>query len=206
AASPACTHDDVARSLVLTNHPARFSRTDAAATTQGKLRFRGGVRLTSADDDFGGLSSILVSADGTLFVAVSDEAHWVTGSLEYEDGNLVRAVGGMIAPLRDLNGLALASKAGDAEGLASTSGNDTGGDLLVSFEGNHRVWRYPFAKDGIRAVPVNVPTPPEVHGAPYNGGIEGLTLLADNMFVGITERYRNAIGDYRGWILWLEAP
>jgi len=196
-----CSHDNVARPLTLTNTPAKFSRTDAAATTRGKLRFRGGVTLTSSDRAFGGLSGILVSADGTRFVAVSDQAHWVTGTLEYESGKLVRAVGATIAPMLDLDGKPLSNKAGDAEGLASTSGNDTEGDLFVSFEGDHRVWRYPFAERGVQAVPVNVPIPPEVRGAPHNGGLEGIALFTDTMLFGVSERFRDEAGDYRAWFL-----
>jgi len=189
------------RPLLLKSSPTRFSRADATATTQGKLHFRGGVELRSSDDGFGGLSGLLVSTDGSRFVAVSDEAHWVTGSLEYAGGNLARAVGDTIAPLLDLEGKPLADKTGDAEGLASTGGNDITGDLFVSFEGDHRVWRYPFAKSGVEAVPVNLPIPAEVQGAPRNGGLEGITLVADGMLFGVSERFRDEAGDYHAWFL-----
>lgn len=197
----ACTRDDIARPLVLTSTTTRFSRTEAAASVNGKLRFRGGVELTSSDSNFGGLSGLLVSADGSQFVAVSDEAHWVTGTLQYKDGNLVGAIGNEIAPLLGLDGKPLADKAGDAEGLASTGGNDTTGDLFVSFEGNHRIWRYPFSSSGVTAVPVNLPIPPEIHGAPRNGGIEGITLFSEGVLFGVSERYRDEAGDYRAWFL-----
>jgi len=200
-----CTHDDVARPLLIQSQVRKFSRTDAAAVMQGKLRFRGGVRLSSPDGDFGGVSALLVSADGARFVGVSDEAHWLTGSLEYQDGNLVRVSGETIAPLLDTQGRPLSSKSGDAEGLASTSGNDISGDLLVSFEGEHRVWRYPFDKGGVLAVPVNVAVPAELHSAPHNGGLEGITLFSDGLFFAVSERYRDAAGDYRAWVLPLEA-
>ena len=186
---------------MIASSPVRFSRVDARAAVEGKLRFRGGVALASSDRDFGGLSGLLVSADGSRFVAVTDEAHWVTGSLEYEGGNLLRAVGDTIAPLLDLESKPLADKAGDAEGLASTSGNDISGDIIVSFEGDHRVWRYPFEKSGVHAVPVNVPIPAEVHGAPRNGGLEGITLYTDDMLFGVSERYRDEAGDYRAWFI-----
>ena len=191
----------MARPLVLTSSAVGFSRADPAATTQGKLRFRGGVLLTSTDHDFGGLSGLLVSADGRRFIAVSDEAHWVTGTLEYEGGNLARAAGKTIAPMLDLAGKPMAAKAGDAEGLASAEDGDPSGDLFVSFEGEHRVWRYPFGKDGVHAVPVDLPLPPEVHRAPHNGGIEGITRIADGMLFAVSERYLDEAGDYRAWIL-----
>ncbi|MFN2377838.1 MAG: esterase-like activity of phytase family protein [Candidatus Binatia bacterium] len=157
--------------------------------------------MTSPDRDFGGLSGLLVSADGTRFIAVSDEANWVTGSLEYEGGQLVRAVGDTIAPLLDAAGEPLDDKAGDAEGLASADGNDITGELFVSFEGHHRVWRYPFAESGVKAVPTGLPLPPEVLMAPNNGGIEGITRIAEGRLFAVTERYRDRAGDYRTWVL-----
>jgi hypothetical protein len=139
-------------------------------------------------------------------VAVSDEAHWVTGTLEYRDGKLSGATGGLIAPLLGLDGRPLEGKTGDAEGLASANGNDTTGDLFVSFEGDHRVWRYPFEADGVLAVPTGVPIPHDVVGAPRNGGLEGITDFSPGLLFGVTERYRDAAGEYRAWFVSTTLP
>ncbi len=173
----------------------------ASTTTSGKLRFRGGLELKSPDDAFGGVSGLLVSRDGASFVAISDEAHWITGTLGYEGERLASATGGLIAPLLDRAGLALDDKSGDAEGLASTNGDDTTGDLFVSFEGNHRLWRYPFAEAGVRSIPRDVPLPPETRLAPRNGGLEGIATLDDRWLVALTERHRDRAGDYHGWLI-----
>jgi hypothetical protein len=149
---------------------------------------------------------MLVSADGSRFVAVSDEAHWVTGLLDYRDERLAGVRGDTIAPLLGLDGRALEGKSGDAEGLASADGNDTTGDLFVSFEGDHRIWRYPFAKDGVFALPANVPVPHDLLGAPRNGGLEGITEIADGLMFGVTERYRDAAGEYRAWFVSTTLP
>lgn len=201
-----CTHEDVSRPLAIESSPIGFSRTDRTATSEGRLRFLGGIRLTSSDPDFGGLSALLVSTDGSRFVAVSDQAHWVTGRLRYDDGRLIGVEGDRIAPMLGLDGQPLSYKSGDAEALASTSGNDIDGDLLVGFEGRHRIWRYPFARDGVAARPSKVPVPEELHGAPRNGGLEGITLLAGDVFFCVSERYRDGRGDYRAWFLTLPAP
>jgi hypothetical protein len=144
---------------------------------------------------------LLVSSDGARFIAVSDEAHWVTGALVYKGESLVGALGDTIAPMLGLDGRPLEGKHGDAEGLASADGNDITGDLFVSFEGDHRIWRYPFARDGVLAVPVNIPLPREVLGAPRNGGLEGITGFAQGLMFGVTERFRDAGGEYRAWFV-----
>jgi hypothetical protein len=197
----ACRHDDVARDLTIRSSPIAFAREKSAGEARGKLLWRGGLELKSSDRDFGGLSALLVSADGSRFVAVSDEAHWVTGGLVYVDGRLAGATGDTIAPLLGLDGAPLEGKSGDAEGLASADGNDTTGDLFVSFEGEHRIWRYPFARDGVFATPVGVPLPPDVRGAPRNGGLEGITEYSEGLMFGVSERYRDAAGEYRAWFV-----
>jgi hypothetical protein len=206
AALSACSHEDIPRPLVIRSSPVAFAREKGVGETRGKLVYRGGVELASSDNDFGGLSAMLVSSDGRRFVAVSDEAHWVTGSLEYQNGRLSGVRGETIAPLLGLDGRALVGKTGDAEGLASADGNDTTGDLFVSFEGDHRIWRYPFGRDGVRALPVNVPLPRDILDAPRNGGLEGITEISDGLMFGVAERYRDAAGEYRAWFVSTTLP
>lgn len=134
-------------------------------------------------------------------MAISDEAFWVTGKLGYEGDRLASASGVTIAPLLDRDGLPLDDKSGDAEGLASTDGDDTTGDLLVSFEGDHRLWRYPFAEAGVRAIPVDIALPPETRLAPRNGGLEGIAKVGDGLLLAVSERHRDPSGDYRAWLI-----
>jgi hypothetical protein len=210
----ACTHgSDLPRPLVLESRTIGFSRAEPATTVRGKLRFRGGLELFSDDRDFGGLSALLVSNDGASFLAVTDQSHWVTGTLAYEDGNLASARGETIAPMLDLQGRPLSDKTGDAEGLASGRDGDINRDILhdilhdifddvlVSFEGEHRVWRYPFGKDGVLAVPEGIALPPEALRASRNTGLEGITRVGDGLLFAVTEHLRDRKGDYRAWIL-----
>ena len=196
---------DVARPLVLKNRTIGLSRTDPTATVQGKLRFRGGLELRSSDADFGGLSALLVTSDGARFLAVTDRSHWVTGTLEYENGMLVRALGETIAPMLDPDGRPLVMKKGDAEGLA-TAEEGNFDDVFVSFEGQHRVWRYPFGRDGVEARPLNFPLPPEALKAPGNGGLEGITRVGDGELFAVSEHYRNRADNYRAWMLPFSRP
>lgn len=203
-AGPGCTREDadVAHPLVMTSMLSTFSRSEPLSTERGKLRFRGGLQLKSTDADFGGLSGLLVSADGKRFIAASDESHWVTGNLEYDrNGNLAAASGGIIAPYLDMRGKPLAGKGGDAEGLASAGADDIDGDLFVSFEGKHRVWRYPFGRDGGSALPTELPVPAMVHQAPSNLGLEGITRVADGWLLAVSEHFQNDDGNYRAWLI-----
>ena len=201
-----CTHDDVPRSLRLRVTPVEQLRHHATATDPGKLQYRGGLELQSSDRDFGGLSALLVSPNGKDFLAVSDEAHWVTGTLQYENGQLVGAVGGQIAPMLDLSGEPLHSKAGDAEGMASGSASGDFEDIFVSFEGTHRVWRYPFAAKGVFAIPVALPLASGVLSAPRNRGLEGITRIGDGLMLAVTERSLDLAANYRAWLLSYPPP
>ena len=71
--------------------------------------------------------------------------------------------------------------------------------LRRSFENRHRIWRYPFGKDGLDAKPVAVVTPKDLRNAPSNGGLEAITLLPENRLLAITEEYFDANGNIRAW-------
>lgn len=140
-------------------------------------------------------------------MAVSDQAHWVTGRLSYDEaGNLAGASGDRIAPLLDREGKPLAGKGGDAEGLAFDDESDPLSVLYVSFEGLHRVWRYDFGRDGVNAVPVPLELPADAVAAPLNSGIEGLTRLDSARLLAMSERYGNTKGQYRAWALSTATP
>ena len=69
---------------------------DAANPRQdrvGRLVYRGGLRLASGDARFGGLSALLVPAEGDRFVAVSDKGRWVSGTLAFNAAGDLTGVG-----------------------------------------------------------------------------------------------------------------
>ena len=107
----------------------------------GSLRFRGALEITSPAAGFGGLSGLLVSADGTRMTAVSDQGRWVTARLTYDDEGRLAGLGdGEIGKLESRNGVDLKWKElQDAESLALLPN----GAMLVAFEHFHRIWRYP---------------------------------------------------------------
>ena len=155
----------------------------------GRLVWRGGVEITSNDPRLGGLSGLLVTADGRRMIAVSDQGHWFFARLLYDDKErLVGLDRGRIAPLRGLDGEPLVGKRWqDAESLAALAD----GSYLISFERTHRIWRYPVFDPTSNARPSAWSAPPGLDQAPANGGLEALVVLADGAILAITEKQRD---------------
>jgi hypothetical protein len=189
--------DTAVKPLAIESRALPFSTGEDAKTFVGKLVHRGSLRLTSEDSDFGGISGLIVSDDGARFLAITDASQWLTGELSYRDGRLAGVTGVEIGPLLTPDGAVLSGKDGDAEGLTGS----LDGDVYVSFEGDHRIWRYPFGKAGLAATPSVVATPAELQRAPGNSGLEGIALLSDGQLLALTEAFHDGDGNIRGWLL-----
>lgn len=175
--------------------PVALNPQGSGAKTVGKLMFLRGFELVSVHPGFGGLSGLDVSPDGKRLRAISDRGTWLTAALAHDsDGHLVTVDSWRAAPMLTPAGKPVRGRQRDAEGLARSSG-DT---FLVSFEGRHRIWRYPRALDGL---PRPVPAPRALNDAPVNGGLEGVTVLSDGTVLGMTERHANEDGSLKGWLM-----
>jgi hypothetical protein len=161
--------------------------------TVGKLRYRGGLTLSASEPHFGGLSGLIVSADGTKITAVSDMGYWLASSLGYgSGGDLVSIADVRMGPLLAPDGKPTTGKLrGDAESITP----DGRGGFLVGFEQTHRLWRYPT----LAGRPTTVQAPKELSQAPANGGLEALAKLEDGRFLALTEQLA-VPGGTRGWI------
>lgn len=133
----------------------------------GAFAYAGGVALTDpVTDRLHGLSDLKFAPDGTL-VAVSDFGDLFEGRLVLDAaGQLTGVTDGKVWPLKRPDGQPVQGKAeGDAEGLVLLAG----GDRLVSFERQHRIWLYP-AQGG---PPRPAPMPTSLFSE--NEGLEALT-------------------------------
>ena len=154
----------------------------------GELEALGALRL-DGDGPFGGFSALEVLPDGRL-LAISDFARWM-----------------MLRPLRDgagrLTGVDDAAAMGvltGPDGRALTSSElqdaeavrrDADGTLVVSFEREHRLWRYPVDLAG---PPRALPPPPGFAAQPRNKGAEALTRLNDGRWLALSEGLETAAG------------
>ena len=144
------------------------------AAVLGKgVHYAGGVTvLAGADSPLHSLSDLKLTGDGG-FIAVSDVGDLARGRLALDArGRLIGLEGLSVRRLTLTDGAPISQKTeGDAEGLAITAG----GDLLVSFERDHRIWNYgPLTA---------LQTPKAVRRPDFpfteNDGMEGLVASGD---------------------------
>lgn len=178
--------------IPLTARAVPLNSQDESRQTVGKLRYRGGLALTSEQPHFGGLSGLIVSADGSAFTAISDMGYWLKGRLGYDRGGDLASVDAVrMGPLLGPNGRpSVGKRKGDAESIAPD-----GRGFLIGFEQDHRLWRYP----ALEARAARVGAPEGLAQAPANGGLEALARLGDGRFLALTEQLA-APGGTRGWV------
>ena len=106
----------------------------------GALVYAGGVEIRSDFNRLHGLSDIDFAEDGLSFWSIVDEGLLVRGQIVLDGAGRLTGVEGVeVRPLEDPDGQALIPKfLADAEGLTRMPN----GELLISFERDHRVWRY----------------------------------------------------------------
>lgn len=183
-----------AAGLDLQVSPVPLNPEDPGQSSAGPLRFRGGLWLRSPDLRFGGLSDIVVSADGSRLLAVSDCGRGFVAHLDYDAaGNLASLDEGRLVELAGPGGRALEADEVDAEALAFDT---RGSGLLVGFEGRPRVWRYPPTLAGS----------PEVLGKPDlgecrgNRGLESVVGLDDGRLLLLCEGRGVHPSSSPGWV------
>ncbi len=181
-------------SLEIRSQPLVLKLDEPALRRIGRLVWRGGISMKGSSANFGGWSDLHVAQDAKTLTSISDEGSWLTATIDYDaDGNLAGLSNGRIGSLRGLDGKPLDNKAmSDAEGMARLPD----GSWLVSFERQHRFWRYPTL-DG---TPTPIEGPADLGQQPSNGGVEAITALADGRIVAISEEYVVTPGMLRGWI------
>ncbi len=169
--------------------------------TFGALDWRGGLELTSPDNDFGGLSGLAMSEDCNAFYAVSDRGRLFTASVIYTDGKLSGVRNGKTGKLRDAQSKKLEGKtAGDSEGLANL-GN---GKTAVAFERGGNIGVYDFSGLGFKAPYVDANAPKEIGEGPFNGQLESIGYFQAGpnagQFLAIAESNFDANGNTKAWV------
>jgi len=187
--------------LSYTRVPLNYERPEQHAV--GMLEYRGGLSITARDPKFGGLSSLLVSADGKFMLAASDKGMWFSTGLDYDDdGILVGLSSAKLAPITGTDGKPLAGRYRDAEGLARADD----GAVLLAFEQHHRILSFALSSqldaDRLSAViPDLVTAPAELAEFNSNAAMEALVTLDDGGLLILTEGLDNDRPSKPGWIL-----
>lgn len=192
-------------SLAITARPIEFfQKGDRSRRTFGKLVWRGGLVLTAASENFGGLSGLLVSEDGRSLLAVSDAGTWMRGQLAYDGERLTGIEGATLGPITGLDGKPLKRHRDvDAEALALSSGTIAAGEVYIAFENNHRIGRYAVTQKGLGR-PLQYLEPPPGLKKAGRDGLEAMTVIAGGpnkgKLVAFSENAAAVGGGHAGWI------
>lgn len=137
----------------------------------GALTFRGGLHLSPATIEFGGVSGLdvqLAAPMGDALLAVSDRGYAVNINTTVTDGRLVAAQCTQ-QPLIDVDGAPVGGRRRDSEGVALFGA----GAFAVSFERRHRVDLFASADEPAREGPAIGESERLVN----NRALEALTIL-----------------------------
>ncbi len=150
----------------VTASPVPLDSSDPARDRVGRLRYLGGLALSSRDARFGGLSGLRWTGGGLL--AVTDGGNWVAFDVAEAGDRLTGLNATRIGLIRGPQREPLKGKAhADAEGLEA---DETG--LSVAFERDHRIWHYRNPNDAAWAEPF--PDEAWLKQLPANSGIEAM--------------------------------
>lgn len=178
-------------------------RIASSRTLFGDLEFVGGLEVTSESRAFGGMSSLRLSADRRAFIGVMDTGDWFSGHFTRDaTGRLSGISDFRIAPILGRDDEPIGSKwESDAEGMAVR-----GGDILVSFERDHRIDAYPLDKPQLSGPVRTLPLPFPVKELRTNRGLETVALSPKDgplagATVAVSEFSINEAGDLYAGIL-----
>jgi len=153
--------------------------------------------MTSSNKNFGGLSGLRIDRDSQRLLAITDKGYWLTASLLYDArGQLSGIDKAKMSKLRDPSGQKISGKRkADSEAIEMIAGS-----LAVSFERNHRIWRYRPDDGSPKGSAEEIDLPSQIKEAPGNGGLEAITELADGRLLIVTEGWRDGDDRLRGWL------
>lgn len=154
----------------------------ALADAPGKAVYVGSYRWTGDHERFGGFSGLEIADNGADFQIVSDGGLYGSGHLvrEGDDGQITGVADFDLIHLRSPKGDILYSYWDDGEGLA-VAGD---GGIYISFEGEHRVWRY----DDPPGNSIVIPQHPDFVEMQNNSALEVLAIDAAGSLFTLPER------------------
>ncbi|MEM9332544.1 MAG: esterase-like activity of phytase family protein [Pseudomonadota bacterium] len=162
----------------------------------GKLEFLGGLILKSKHDDFGGLSAFRFM-NGSTFIAITDKARVITGTLERKDARPFKIKGEKITRIKDSNGKTITgAKDKDSESIAMIENQ-----FLIGYERNDRLMRFNLrGRTLIADAAYKIDFEP--FDFPENKGLEAIAFdKASRKLFAFAEYALNSEGNHKGFIV-----
>ncbi len=179
-----------------------FHRGEPDRRDFGKLTFRGGLVLSSAHEDFGGLSGLRLSADGTRLTAVTDRGFWLTARVAYDKGAPTSLTDADIRPIpRPGGGTLPRTRDRDVEALEID-----GSRAFIAIERRHKVLRLDLDTSGRPTKAAALPVPDAVSRLTANAGLEAIARLPAGhaqagALLAIAEEGASSEADHPAWLL-----
>ncbi len=209
AAAPAPKgRDQQVRPLAVTARAVPLNPHDNGQERIGRLRYLGGLVLTSSDPRFGGISGLLWEPGCRRLLAASDDGYWFILEPAEQGEKLTGISSGWISTFHRAGDQPITSKSEvDAEALA----RDGDGAVWAFFEQEHRAERFAGLtacqpETLTRAADRRWPLP-ETRGWAMNGGAEAASGMGDALAY-LSESSTTVAGarDRRGVIASPDAP
>ncbi|MFM9843461.1 MAG: esterase-like activity of phytase family protein [Dongiaceae bacterium] len=186
--------------LILSAQSIELDPLHPGQRTVGPLEFLAGYELSGESEYWGGLSGMVVSADGKLLTAIADTGRWYRIGMEHDSaGRLTGFMGAESGWLLDTKGQPPKRKVhGDAEAITALPD----GNFLVAYENRHRLWLYkqPVEGNALAQTAVVAGAPSGIAKLPRNGGIEAMARLPSGEYLLLSESGITADSDRLGWI------
>lgn len=139
AAASASAQSPSVEAIEVSSRPIASFRNAAIGEPVGSLIFEGGLGVTSAHPDFGGISG-LAFIDATRFVMVTDQGRFLSGALELADGAPAGLSNVEIDIVRNSSGNPLPNKfSSDSEAIEVVIRNNQPAAVRVGFENLSRI-------------------------------------------------------------------
>lgn len=190
---------------IVARHLPAFERSAPERRQFGRLEFRGGLLLASQDESFGGWSGLVMDDSGRRMLAISDRGDWLLGDLVHSGGRPNGIENATMGAIAGLDGRPLRGRDSDAESVALLEGTLTRGAVLISFERNHRIGRFPIGPRGLEPPTGYLRLPADLgRVVASNRGIEAVGVLRGGPLAGgiiaFAEEGYDASRNHTGWL------
>ncbi|WP_249691692.1 esterase-like activity of phytase family protein [Stappia sp. WLB 29] len=179
----------------------------------GGLTFLGGLELLSGNRHMGGLSGLVLSADGREMVAISDNGLWLTATIDADPNGRPLAVrDARLSAIIDPSGRPLMDRGrGDAEALTLRRNPDGTGELYMATERYHAIYAFPYPLTDLRTPGRALDLPVAMTGnLRHNKGMEAVAFANSGPLAGtlvvVSERGQTFNSNLPGYLLGGPSP